>query len=88
MLGCDGPAEDLVPYSYAVFLHQGYSLDQHKPAIGVGVDFDSAIKFVFPETARHGPYYHADLDDGVLMAVRADLGVDMVVCNAKVYLID
>ena len=83
--GCDGPEKDRVPHKYAVFLHHGCSLEQHKRAVGEGADLDSAIKFVFPETPWYGLYYSAELDDSALSAVRADLVVDMVECVRRVY---
>ena len=85
LYGCDGPSEDRVHQSYMIFLHHGCSLEQHKQAVGEEADVDSAIKFVFPETAQYGLYYRAELGDSALAAVRADLGVDMVECNRRAY---
>jgi len=79
---CDVP-EETVPDSYVVFLHKGYSLETHKKAIGVNID--SAIRFVFDETARYGLYYSAKFDNATLAAVRTDIGVNMVECNLKVH---
>lgn len=84
---CDNP-EEVVPQKYTVFLHAGYSLEQHKQTVGDAVDFESAIRHIFPETSRHGLYYDGTLNDSELAAVRADLGVDMVECVGKVHLID
>lgn len=82
---CDSPTR--VPHEYIVFLHFGYSLEQHKQAVGNGADLDSAITNIFPETTNHGLYYNAELPNASLAAVRADIGVDMVECNSEVYLI-
>lgn len=77
-----------VPHEYIVFLHLGYSLEQHKQAVGDSADLDSAIMYIFPETASNGIYYSAELHNASLAAVRADTGVDMVESNIQVYLID
>lgn len=50
-------------------------------AVGNSVDWENAVKLVFEETDLYGLYYSAKLDDDDLMAVRADIGVDMVECN-------
>lgn len=86
MHACDLPDEEIVYNSYIVFLHRGYSLDQHSQAIGF--DVESLIEHRFPETKRHGVYYGATLNKDVLAIVRADTGVDMVECNVKVHLIE
>ena len=46
-----------------------------------------ATKSVFEENQRHGIFYTAELDEEYLMAVRADIGVDMVECNQYAELI-
>ncbi|KAH8595494.1 hypothetical protein B0O99DRAFT_156998 [Bisporella sp. PMI_857] len=83
LLNCDVPKEEIVPDSYVVFLHQGYSLDKHKQAVGVNID--SAIQYIVNETAVHGLYYRAGFDNATLAAVRTDIGVDVVECNRKVH---
>jgi hypothetical protein len=79
---CDVP-EEIVPDSYIVFLHKGYTLETHKKAIGVNID--SAIRLVFNETAHHGLYYSAKFDKATLAAIRTDIGVDMVECDLKAH---
>lgn len=86
--GCDNSYNDVVPQSYNVFLHQGYSLGDHKQTVIGTVDLDTTIEIVFPETARHGLYYSSELDDNALAAVRADMGVEMVECNRRVTLVE
>lgn len=76
---------DRVPQSYIVFPPSGCSLDQHKQAIGDGVDLESAIKYVFPETASHGLYNSVELDNASLAAVRADTAVGIDECNLRVH---
>lgn len=83
---CD--SRTLVPRQYAVFLHSGYSLEEHKQAVGNGADLNSSITNVFPERADHGLYYTAELHNASLDAVRADTGVDMVECDSELYLVD
>lgn len=78
----------LVPHKYIVFLHFGYSLKEHKQAVGNDTDLDSGITNIFPETANHGLDYAANLKKASLDAVRADIGVDMVECESEVYLVD
>ena len=77
-----------IPDEYFVYLHFGYSLEQHKQEVGGGADLDLPVSSLFPETANYGHYYFARLDDAGLAAVRADIGVDMVECNFSAYLID
>ena len=85
---CDLPEKDRVPNNYVVFLHPGYSLDQHKQAVGHEANLHSAIEYVFEETPIHGLYYSAELDIASLAAVRADSGVYMVECIQRVYMDD
>ena len=82
---CDSPTR--LPHKYIVFLHLGYLLEQHKQAVGDRADLDSAITYIFPETASYGLYYSAELHNASLAAVRADIGVDMVECNLEVHVI-
>ncbi len=84
---CDS-VNDPVPHSYFIFLHMGYTLEQHAQAVGHGTDLNSDIEHIFPETDRHGLYYSVELDDASLDLVRADIGVDMVECNMRVWLVD
>lgn len=87
MHACDIPAEEIIPQSYIVFLHRGYTLEEHKRTIGGAVDFDT-VTHIFPEHRIHGLYYAIELEDHELVAVRADIGVDMVECNMRVHLIE
>lgn len=65
-----------VPNSYSVHLHPGYSLEEHKRFVGAAVELERHIVFEF----KFSPGYHAEeLDDAMLRAVRADVGVDRVV---------
>lgn len=86
ILSCDDPKE-VVPDDYQVFLHKGYSLDQHKAFVckSTDVDFDSAIERIFNETASHGLIYYAILDEDALAAVRSDIGVDLVICVVRLH---
>jgi hypothetical protein len=85
ILGCDEPEEDVVKDSYQVFLHKGYSLGQHKMTVGSAVDLATAIRNILNETASHGLYYDATLDENALAAVRADIGVDLVICDVRAH---
>jgi hypothetical protein len=49
--------------------------------VGSAVDLDTAIRNILNETASHGLYYDATLDKNALAAVRADMGVDLVICD-------
>ena len=80
--------ESRIPNSYIVFLHTGYSPEQHRHAVGNGTDLDSAIDIVLPGTERHGLRYSADLTDSGLAAVRAESGVDKVECHFYVHPVD
>lgn len=82
---CNNPMRRL--NEYIVFLHQGYSLEQHKQAVGNGTDFDSALVHIIPERKMHGLYYSADLDAASLTSVRADIGGDMVECEVQGFFI-
>lgn len=84
MLGCDHPKE-VIPDEYQVFLHKGYSLDHHMAVVGEAVDFDSATRIFMNETATHGLLHRARLDKDALAAVRADIGVYLVNCEARAY---
>jgi hypothetical protein len=64
---------EVVPNTYSVKLHPGYSMEEHVRF--VGAELQRSITFEF----RHGPGYHAELDEAMLQAVRADVGVDRVV---------
>jgi len=88
-LECKGEPEATVPERYTVYLHRGYSLLQHKHTLRDLVDLDQAIDHEVPGI---GPdkvfetFYSARLSKPALAVVRADLGVDMVACEQKVYL--
>lgn len=84
LLGCE-PEEDVIKDGYRVFLHQGYSLGQHKITVESAVDLDAAILHIFNETASHGLSYDATLDEDALAAVRVDIGVDFVICDGRAY---
>lgn len=84
MLSCSDPKE-VVPDEYQVFLHQGYSLDDHKAFVGDAVDFDSATRIFMNETSTHGLIYRAHFDKDALTAVRTDIGVDLVECDVWAY---
>jgi hypothetical protein len=85
LFGCDIPKESLIKDDYQVFLHKGYSLDEHKRLVGNAVDFNSAIQRVDNETKYHGVLYTATLNQDALAAVRAEFGVDFVVCEGLLY---
>jgi hypothetical protein len=87
--GCDGPL-DLIKDSYTVFLHRTYALDQHKTfLVEHGVDWDTAFdEIVSSENESHGIIYGAILDDDALAAVRADIGVDLILCDTIVVPVD
>ena len=82
---CNAPDEDIIPNSYFVFLHWGYPLDEHKQAMKPKVSLDGHIERVFEQTHSYGTYYAAKLDNASLEAVRADVGVDFVECNRRIY---
>ena len=83
---CEAPEPDIIPESYSVFLHSGYSLDQHKATIGDKTNLAVAISTIFNDTPSAGELlYMAELDDTSLAAVRADVGVDLVECNRRVH---
>lgn len=75
------------PDSYAVALHPGYSMDAHKTFVGVErLQPCITSEEEMPEF-YHVPgyyYYYADLDEGMLEAVRADVGVDRVSVRSSV----
>ena len=80
---CEG---DIVPNSYAVFLVSSVSLEQHKRAVDRGANLDSAISRVHDDTDPDRIFYHAELDNVALAAVRADPGVDFVECNRRAHI--
>jgi hypothetical protein len=68
------PDGEVVPHSYGVHLHPGYSMEAHKLFVGAG-DLQRQIAFEY----RHELGYRAEgLDEAMLRAVRADVGVDRV----------
>ena len=85
---CGGPDKYKVPDSYAVFLHPGYSLSQHKRFLGDDIDLDAQITHLFPGDDRFPTNYYADLDHEMLESVRRDWGVDFVECNGRAYFDD
>jgi hypothetical protein len=79
---CDSP--DRIPDNYCVYLRYGYPLETHKLFVANFVDLDTTIDQISPQTDRHGTFYWAVLNETGLVAVRDDLGVDMVVCDQYV----
>jgi hypothetical protein len=85
----------VIPDHYTVYLHYDHSMEEHKQTVGNATDLDTAMDDMFPasvdsETAMilRGTDYFAKLDDTGLAAVRADLGVDLVECEPRIFLID
>jgi hypothetical protein len=85
--GCDGTPEDIVEDSYRIYLHRGYSIEQHKTlVIEGGVDWDSCFGRVqLNETLSHGLVYRGTFDKDALAIVRADIGVDLVNCDKRLH---
>jgi len=79
--------EVAIPENYAVKLHPGYSIEEHKRFVGAErLQPCITSEGDMPEF-YHVPgyyYYYADLDEGMLEAVRADVGVDRVSVEASV----
>ena len=46
LLNCDLPEDDIVPNSYTIILKAGYTIQQHKAAVGRNSDLDAAIESV------------------------------------------
>jgi hypothetical protein len=90
---CDD--DDIIPDDYVVYLHYGYSFEDHERTIDNAFDLEGAIRKANGQgtdadashLARYGSY-SAILDSLGLAAVRADPGVDAVACNSWVYLIE
>ena len=53
IVGCDGPEEEIVKDSYTVFLHEGYSLDQHKTFVGGAVNLSTRRRVTGYIISRH-----------------------------------
>jgi hypothetical protein len=69
------PEGEVLPHSYGVHLHPGYSVEAHKCFVGAAGDLRRHIAFEY----RHELGYRAEgLDEAMLRAVRADVGVDWV----------
>lgn len=87
---CNLPESEIIPDEYAVLLHPGYSVEEHKDALRGVVDLDGAIYHIFPEddSLGFGTSYFVKLDRNSLDAVLGDTGVDMAECNMVVHLID
>jgi hypothetical protein len=75
------------PDNYAVKLHPGYSIEDHKNFVGA--------EFLQPRITSEGEmpefhhvpgyhHYYADLDEAILKAVRADVGVDRVMIESSI----
>jgi len=69
-----------VPNSYSVHLHPGYSLEEHKRFVGAErLERHIVFEYKFPLG------YHAEeVDEAMLRAVRADVGVDQVVPDVEI----
>ena len=68
------PCGEVSPGGYGVYLHPGYSMSEHKRFVGTE-DLQRHISFEF----RHELGYHAEeVDEAMLEAVRADVGVERV----------
>jgi hypothetical protein len=72
------PEGEVLPHSYSVHLHPGYSMEAHKLFVlfvGAAGDLQRHVAFEY----RHELGYRAEgLDEAMLRAVRADVGVDWV----------
>ena len=66
--------DEVSPGGYGVYLHPGYSMSEHKRFVGAEA-LQPHISFEY----RHELGYHAEeVDEAMLEAVRADVGVDRV----------
>lgn len=74
-----------VPGAYGVFLYRGESLDEHKAAVREHVDLDVHIQRVFDVELPGSIFYYAtQINDTALEAIRTDIRVAMVECDAAV----
>jgi hypothetical protein len=80
-LRCTSPNKWLIPERYYVYLHLGFTLDQHKQAVRDKVDLDSEINYVQLETSRLGAHYGALLNESALAAVRSNLIIAFLECQ-------
>ncbi|KAI5357329.1 hypothetical protein Slin14017_G123380 [Septoria linicola] len=78
----DSPAR--VPDQYVVYLEPGHSLENHKQRVNIE-GLSDAITFVFDKLYPDKICYNAQLDAGLLAAVRADPGVELVECDMRIY---
>jgi hypothetical protein len=76
---CDRPPEWIVPDEYIVYLHRGYSLEDHQRTVGEALPI-CTIESV-SRIDQSAVYYVAKLDRRSLDAIRSDPGVDFVECD-------
>jgi hypothetical protein len=72
---------------YAVKLHPGYSIEDHKNFVGAELLQPRITSEGEMPEFHHVPGYHhyyADLDEAILKAVRADVGVDRVTIESSI----
>ena len=79
LYSCDRPSEWIVPDDYIVYLHRGYSLEDHQRTVGDALPVGSieSVSRVYRSTV----FYRAKLDRSSLHAIRSDPRVDFVECN-------
>ena len=75
------------PDKYVVKLHPGYSIEDHKNFIGAQrlqpcITSEGEMPEFYHVPGYH--YYYADLDEAMLKAVRADVGVDRVTIESSI----
>ena len=82
-VNCNVPEEIILPNSYSIILKSGYSLEQHKQAVGRGADLDAATEDVLDEPLPgfQTTYFAKIEDTSLLAAIRADPGVDFIECD-------
>ena len=83
LINCDVPEENLLRNSYSIILKSGYSLEQHKQAVGRGADLDAATEDVldYPFSGFQTTYFAKIEETSLLAAIRADPGVDFIECD-------
>ena len=89
LLNCHGPEKNIVQNSYAIILRSGYSIEQHKLAVGRGPDIDAVTESLYvPEPGDYFPasqvMYFAWIEDSSLFdSIRADAGVELIECDVQ-----
>lgn len=78
--------ESLVPNSYVIYLTPGHSLEKHSEA--VGKDIKPFVHHVFDMYTEKVVYVGRPVDGGLLEAIRADEGVELVECEDEPQLDD